>query len=218
MPPRKSYNRLFTMLPSFSLDCIRSQTHFPVGPTHGPEFQYRDAERAIIILRDPRLAVPSYLNYQYGLEHGDDHGIQAPLEVWEEWRDEPGRVVTEVMGWINITKHWARRMNHWLNYDNLYVLMYEDLVGRDTGIRALSSLISFLGYSNKVTDEAIRCAWEEILGEDAKGRGIRRQKEYVPSYSTEQDAWITAELQAFAEWFGQDNAQSSLGEAVRSYV
>lgn len=195
-------------LPSF----LTLQTHYPIGPTHGPEFEYIDAKRAIIILRNPKFAVPSYLNYQYGLEHGDDHGIQAPVEVWEAWRDEPGRVMTEVQGWINITKYWSSRMSDQLTH----VMMYEELVRRDTGVGTLSSLIAFLGYGDIVTAEAIRCAWEEILGTNAQGRGIRRPKKYVPEFTFEQNAWITAELQAFAASFGR--GRSSLGAAIRSYA
>mmetsp|Transcript_16865 Transcript_16865/g.48462 ORF Transcript_16865/g.48462 Transcript_16865/m.48462 type:complete len:353 (-) Transcript_16865:115-1173(-) len=190
------------------------KTHFPVGPTHGPEFEYRAATRAVILLRDPRRAIPSYLNYQYGDSIGSKHDVQAPLRVWKEWRDEPGRVETELQKWINITRHWAERL------DDLHIVLYEDVIGsRASGVEALRSLIQFLDLGKDMSDDAIACVWEEILGKKAQGKGIRRSKKYIPAYTAEQHSMITSELEAFADSIDDNgiSERSSLIEAIRLY-
>ncbi|KAL7545366.1 hypothetical protein ACHAWF_008718 [Thalassiosira exigua] len=192
------------------------KTHYPVGPTHGPEFEYRRAKRTVLLLRDPRKAIPSYLNYQYGDLIGSKHDVQAPLHVWEDWRDETGRVETELQKWINVTKHWAEERFDHLNAEQVHVVLYENLTAdRASGVDALQSLVRFLDFGT-VSDDAIACVWEEILGKNSQDKGIRRSKNYTPKFTAKQHFIITSGLQTFSDYIGTSGS-SPLAQAIRLY-
>ena len=191
------------------------KTHFPVGPTHEPAFAYPAAKRAVILLRDPRDAIPSYLNYIFGNSTGAKNSVQAPAEAWEDWRD--ASLHAELLWWKNIIAIWTERLE---TAEHLHVILYEDLIAsRASGVRVLRSLIQFLAFDGDITDDAISCAWEQILGRNAHGNGIRRSKTYVPAYTAAQHSLIKFELELFLEYVGNNvNHDSPLANAVRRYA
>ena len=156
------------------------------------------------------------MNYQYGDSIGSKHSVQAPISLWEEWRDD--RFFTETTKWIDTIRHWEGRQ-----LDALHVIRYEDLTGsRATGVEALRSLIQFLGLEGGKTDDDIACVWEEVLGRKAQDKGIRRSKKYTPAFTAEQNSMITSMLQNFADSLyanasSEDNP-SILTKAIRAYA
>ena len=191
------------------------KTHFPVGPTHEPAFAYPTAKRAVILLRDPRDAIPSYLNYIFGNSTGAKNSVQAPAEAWEDWRD--ASLHAELLWWKNIIAIWTERLE---TAEHLHVILYEDLIAsRASGVRVLRSLIQFLDLDGDITDDAISCAWEQILGRNAHGNGIRRWKTYVPAYTAAQHSLIKFELELLLEYVGNNvKHDSPLANAVRRYA
>ena len=191
------------------------KTHFPVGPTHEPAFEYPAARRAVLLLRDPRDAIPSYLNYIFGDSIGAKHSVQAPAEAWEEWRD--ANLKAELVWWKNIIAIWTERLE---TAEHLHVMLYEDLTeNRASGVGELRSLVQFLDLDGDITDDAISCVWEQILGRNADGNGIRRSKTYVPAYTAAQHSLIKFELELLLEYVGTNvKHDSPLANAVRRYA
>ena len=192
------------------------KTHYPVGPTHGPEFAYPAARRAVILLRDPRNAIPSYLNYIFGDSIGAKHSVQAPAEAWEEWRD--ASLEAELLKWKSIITNWTERLE---TAEHLHITLYEDLTGsRASGVEALRSLIQFLDWDGgSITADDISCVWEQILGRNAHGNGIRRSKNYVPAYTAAQHSMIKFQLEVFLEYIGNNvDHYSPLAVAIRRYA
>ena len=168
------------------------------------------------MLRDPRNAIPSYLNYIFGDSIGAKHSVQAPAEAWEEWRD--ASLEAELLKWKSIITNWTERLE---TAEHLHITLYEDLTGsRASGVEALRSLIQFLDWDGgSITADDISCVWEQILGRNAHGKGIRRSKKYIPAYTAAQHSMITSKLETFADSIG-GNAKydSPLAEAIRRYA
>ena len=195
------------------------KTHFPAGSV-GTEFEFREARRVVLLLRDPRRAIPSYGNYEYGKSHGSEHGMQAPEEEWVRWRDHGDTVGREMGLWAGVVGHWTR----WaLAQDpadiSLHVVRYEDLVGEEGGaMEAMRSLVDFLGYPATSSDQLL-CALGEALGR--KSSGIHRERRYVPGYTAEQEEAIAGKMRELVEgcgfWVSPDSS-SSLCRALESYL
>ena len=145
---------------------------------------------------------------------GLKHSVQAPISLWEEWRDD--RLESELQRWIGIIRHWEGRKL------DLHIILYEDLTGsRATGVEALRSLIQYLDLGEGKTDDDIACVWEEVLGGKAQDKGIRRSKKYMPAYTAEQHLMITSELRKFADaldWSANSDASFLLAKAMRRYA
>ena len=142
--------------------------------------------------------------------------MQAPIEAWEEWRDTS--LEAELIKWKNIIAIWTERLE---TAKDLHVMLYEDLTeSRASGVGVLRSLIQFLDLDGgSITDDDISCVWEQILGRNAHGNGIRRSKNYVPAYTAAQHSMIKFQLEVFLEYVGNNvDHDSPLAVAIRRYA
>ena len=72
-------------------------------------------DQVIMLLRNPRWAIPSYHNMRWELDYATDwqssflripdtYTERPTVEIWEQWRD--GRLNTEMNRWFNFIEFW----------------------------------------------------------------------------------------------------------------
>lgn len=219
-------------------DVVAIKTHYPWR--HGADQERvlhlsRELERAVVVLRDPWKAIPSYYNWLYGSAIGNQHGVQAPEDKWLEFRTDGTAVVHgEMAAWTRLVRFWSEKfddLGHGDEHDNdgidqggknsnkvkghphRLILRYEDLVSGDVGAETLQRLASYLGYDMPLDE--VRCVWGEVMG--AKSDGVRRKKLYTPGFTTEQESIMKDELMKLVTWAeARDDAE--LLQLLEPYV
>lgn len=161
---------------------VTIKSHYP----HEQGNKFHGAEqipRAILLLRNPLNAMPSYLNYLYEVEnHLGGHSTRAPLEVWIKWRDE--NFDKEIQTWRQHTEYWMDQYPP----DRRLVLSYEGIISDVGGPIFATKLADFLAQSEGVTvidRESVPCVWETVIkykGSAAQGPSDygRRNLKIVP--------------------------------------
>ena len=227
-------------------DVVAIKTHYPWRRDATQErvlHPSKELEKAVIILRDPWKAIPSYYNWLYGRAVGDQHGVQAPEEKWLEFRTDGTAVVQKEMdGWTRLVRFWSEKFddrdqdkingdghgdggdggnnsNNSNNSNNInghphrLILRYEDLVSRDLGAQTLQRLASYLGHDMPLDE--VRCVWEEVMG--AKSDGVRRKKLYTPGFTTEQEGIMRDGLMNLVAW-AEARDDTELLQLLEPYV
>jgi len=128
-----------------------------------------EAERAVLIVRNPEGAIPSKFNFLYWKNSNQQHQTQAPEVAWEDWRDS--HYAEELKLWSEHFQYWA---DNFARPEQLFVVRFESLVANETGPMALSDLTSFLGFPS--TDASL--TWKAVM--QVLSKGIHRPKFYQP--------------------------------------
>jgi hypothetical protein len=138
---------------STCLHAVTCKTHWPAFPIPHP-YQFRKerlhqkftspghVEPAILLLRHPLLAIPSYYNFRHetvNFTKGDtliSHFRQAPQQDWEKWRDE--RLDRQLQNWKRVIETWFNHADKKSSPPNLrfqvhYVIAYEHLTSHGNG-------------------------------------------------------------------------------------
>jgi len=131
-----------------------------VVKTHGPwreQNTFEAAERAILVLRHPFHAIPSFYNWLYGYQQhkGIAHQVQAPQDAWETWRGP--NVPLEISAWCRHVSYWMDRFRS--NPAQLFIATFEELVHADHGPQVLSEMVHFLGFA----PDAVGPIWHQVL-------------------------------------------------------
>ena len=193
---------LFTSLPHPFCGEMTDQNVIAIkshGPWEGqPTVEF--AMRAILMLRSPFDAIPSYYNW-FNTFHKKgskalQHQKQAPEEEWVQWRGNNVRNQTEY--WTNHCSYWVERFNR---SDTLFIAKFDDLVNEKTGPRLLSDISRFLDFPsgyNRTKD-----IWQYAIHN--RSSAVRRDKNYKPTYTKDQINFIVAQLKELKRKYGRRN-------------
>lgn len=167
---------------------IAIQTHYPCPV--GREFPgAQDIFKAIVFVRHPMDALPSYYNEIYASEKGGglDIGIPAatadvaPLQDWIAWRD---------IAFARELETWRKHFSYWMDrYSRLnrLVVPYEQLVSRKYGPDLVIEMAAFLRQGNNaittVEPEELPCIWQTIVKQGGGDTSVRRRLQLLQNPS-----------------------------------
>lgn len=170
---------------------VAVKTHYPVK-TAKRKFPELDKlfTKAMVVLRNPVNAVPSYFNLQYEhMNHLPNHSTRGPQDEWIKYRDHPNHGLSYQMGmYEKFVQYWMER---YPDRSSLLLISYEDLTDGYSGPIAAKRIANFLGQVegvDPIMDESIPCVWKTIVDRgppaesvDASGaiskRKLSRKKE-----------------------------------------
>lgn len=140
---------------------VALKTHFPTRKHNVLGSKLMD--RAILHLRNPLHAIPSYASQVYEAEnHLPSHTKHAPVEYWIKWRDE--NFVEEIKNWAKHLQYWANNYDH--EDGKRIVISYEHLINEETGPEETSIIAQFLGEGEGVSiasPENMPCIWDRVV-------------------------------------------------------
>ena len=147
---------------------ISVKTHFPTRRTVDvSSIDKIHFPRALLILRHPKDAIPSYHNHLYEKQNGiAEHSTRAPLGDWIRWRD--ANFYEQMEEWKSHIEYWLDTYpNGGLDGDRL-VVTYEGITDDIYGPTHAHALARFLGKSEGVDtvelDEGkVACVWRRIV-------------------------------------------------------
>lgn len=142
---------------------VAVKTHWP-DPNGVPLDDFDEQfHGAVLILRHPAKAIPSFFNFWYErVHHLANHSTRAPLEEWIKFRDT---------GLVQQLQYYQEHMEFWLrkyeqNRDKLLVVTYEDLTDDEKGPAVTARIAEFLNSAEGVETappEAIECIWQKVV-------------------------------------------------------
>lgn len=139
---------------------VSTKTHYPHQEGQKVPFE-ADIQRALILIRHPMDAIPSYHNYCYEIENSfKRHTTRAPVDAWIPWRDK--HFEKELNTWKDTIIYW---MDTFSPSDRL-VIFYEDIVEQHTGPLETFKLSKFLARTENVQSvgkERAACVWHAIV-------------------------------------------------------
>jgi len=157
---------------------VAVKTHYP-SKTHQDVFDGITIQfnRAILLLRNPMNAIPSYCNFVY--EMGNkliNHSTRAPIFYWIKWRDT--HFENELKLWVEHQRYWLD--NYSTEKGELYHMSLEDLTSKEKGVETLKSLGEFLKSGgddiaeSMVPPSRMGCIWEMFVDGTVPGERQRR--------------------------------------------
>jgi len=145
---------------------VAVKTHYPVKDARR-RFKGLDElfGRAMVILRNPLSAIPSYFNLQYEHLHQlPNHSTRGPNEDWIMYRDNAEfGFSTQISNYEKFVEYW---MDKYEDRSNLLMVSYEDLTDNWLGPIVSTRIAGFLAEVDGVdpiAPEAISCVWETIV-------------------------------------------------------
>ena len=142
---------------------VAVKTHYP-DPNGVPLDEYDEHfHGAVLVLRHPAKAIPSFFNFWYERIHGlANHSTRAPLEEWLKFRDT---------SLVRQLQHYQQHMDFWMqkyeeNQDKLLVVTYEDLTDDVKGPETTAKIAAFLSAAEgvkTVPPESIECIWKKVV-------------------------------------------------------
>jgi len=141
---------------------VTIKTHFPHDA--GRLVPWDDEiHRALVIIRNPMHAIPSFFNHIYEMKnHLPVHSQRAPVDAWIEWRDRLAAI--QISRFEKFVDYWMERFLQ-LN-DNRIFVSYERLTDDDMGAEEAIRMTRFLGQSEGVTPidiESVPCVWKSVV-------------------------------------------------------
>jgi hypothetical protein len=146
---------------------VAVKTHYP---SHAPPKLFEESEplkrieQAILLIRNPLNALPSFHNYIYEQLNGlMNHSTRAPVQAWVDWRNK--HFETEIGNWVNHTKWWIEHFPE----KRLLLLPYEKLTSAQWGPETLQQVGHYLGRvhplirQSLVTDSQYKCIFELLV-------------------------------------------------------
>mmetsp|Transcript_22031 Transcript_22031/g.63169 ORF Transcript_22031/g.63169 Transcript_22031/m.63169 type:complete len:383 (+) Transcript_22031:230-1378(+) len=172
--------------------------------SHGPwEGQHTVvfAKRAVLMLRSPFTAIPSYFNWFHTFHkkgaQAQQHQMQAPEEEWIQWRGNNVKNQTEA--WVHHFSYWMDRFN---SSDTLFVAKFDDLVHDGTsGPRVLSEIVNFLDFPGEFN--RTKKVWHNTIYN--RSSAVRREKSYKPTFTKAQTKFIFSQLKELKRKYGKRN-------------
>jgi hypothetical protein len=121
--------------------------------------------RAIVLLRNPLNAVPSYFNLLYERKHHlPNHSTRGSNEEWREYRDHLGHgLYYQLKMFESFALYWMERFRE--SRSDLLLVSYEELTS-DTGHVAARRMLDFLMEGSEglhVDLDKIECVWRTVV-------------------------------------------------------
>jgi len=158
-------------------------------------------ERAIVIVRNPKDAIPSLFNWAWErAHHVPTHTERGPQADWFAFRmgecDEDtaagiceGGVLRQIQNFEYFVDFW---MTKYPNRDQLLLVSYEQITSEETGPQISAQIAEFLGTTdgvNPIDPSSIPCVWENIVNykkmkkADVNGLASQRKGPKLRPYS-----------------------------------
>ena len=169
------------------------------GPWEGqPTVEF--AKRAVLMLRSPFTAIPSYYNW-FNTFHKKgskalQHQKQAPEGEWIQWRGN--NIHNQTDEWVQHFSYWVERFNR---SDTLFIAKFDDLVNENTGPRLLTDIARFLDFPSEYN--RTKEIWHHTIHN--RSSAVRRDKSYKPTFTKDQINFIVAKLKDLKRKYGRHN-------------
>jgi len=196
-------------------------THVVASKTHWPAITDTDFEaldpkyfsRAMLILRNPVHAIPSYFNALYEQEnHLATHTVRAPEEDWIKYRDS--EYVRRLGLYEEMTIYW---MEKYPDRSHLLLVPYEALTDTAMGPIVAAQIADFLRQGEGVSvieQETVPCIWEMLVNK--KGTGSQRTG--GPSQRPYNQQNLVDAVAMFHRLIGRFHYDDNLVSILRVYV
>ena len=146
---------------------VTVKTHYPVKTARNT-FESIDVKfgRAIVILRNPMHAIPSYFNLLYERKyHLPNHSTRGSNEEWVEYRDHANHGLQyQLEMFEQFVSYWLMRFRG--ARDNMLLVSYEDMIG-ERGADGTRRIADFLTKNNNegvsVDNQQIACIWRKVV-------------------------------------------------------
>ena len=145
---------------------VTVKTHYPVKTARN-SFDVIDTDfhRAIVLLRNPMHAIPSYFNLLYERQHHlPNHSTRGSNEEWIEYRDHMNHgLMYQLEMFEKFVLYWMRRFRD--DRRNMLLISYEDLIG-ERGAEITAHIVDFLMKDNhnlNIDRDKIECVWRAVV-------------------------------------------------------
>jgi hypothetical protein len=198
-------------------DAVTCKTHWPVMNARNrfqnpvPAGNY--SKSVILLIRNPRKAIPSWYNQIYEARVGADfHSRQAPERSWHRWSRRPKGVnlLTERI------QQWKDMLEYWLEHSHYRVELivpYEQLTKESSGPDLLNQVGHVLDHEMIPVSPDISCLWKYTVQEKQEMK--RSNHSYEPSYTSEQQHQLLVTLTEVMERFSH---LDDLVQVLKRYV
>mmetsp|Transcript_17691 Transcript_17691/g.36973 ORF Transcript_17691/g.36973 Transcript_17691/m.36973 type:complete len:416 (+) Transcript_17691:209-1456(+) len=196
-------------------------THVVASKTHWPALTDTDFEkldrkyfsRAMVIIRNPVHAIPSYFNALFEQRnHLSTHTVRAPTEDWIKYRDEvyDGRL-----------RLYEEMMIYWMekypDRQSLLLVPYEALTDTTIGPIVAGQIADFLRQGEGVPviePEGVACVWDTLI--NTKGNGSQRTGGPSQRPYTQQN--LIDAVAMFHRLMGRYHYDQSLVSILQNYI
>ena len=194
--------------------------------THWPTVDYRNsssepaqdkehfADRYIVLVRNPRHALPSYFNWIWETNNGvQGHSKQAPKEDWIKWRDDS--FAAEIDNWKSLFLLWQKQP-----FERAMYLPYEALTNMDSGPHLFGQVAAEMRNTGVTVapNSDLACLWYSVVKGQTAERTQRARHTYVPAYTVQQQALFLEMLDSLRQTsLFQNNNDTELVEILEGY-
>ena len=191
---------------------VSVKTHYPRFLSFPPPDDFQPHEyldSAVLLIRHPMNALPSYLNFEYERDNGiTQHSTRASLEDWMLWRDE--NFEYELQAWVDHTSYWLDRYNIPGVGGDRFISVYEGVTDDVEGPAHAQALVEFLnGLDENIqpaTDpDVVACIWYKFIKAGAVATH-RHGQTYRPLREEHIDAMVEALLGLRARYEEREDA------------
>ncbi len=141
---------------------VTVKTHYPHDA--GKLVSWDDRiNRALVIIRNPMNAIPSFFNHIYEIKNNlAIHSQRAPVGDWIEWRDR--LAMSQVNKFAEFVDYWMERFDK-SNHDRI-LISYETLTDDNDGPEEAIRISNFLSQSEGVDPidiDLVPCIWRSVV-------------------------------------------------------
>ena len=173
---------------------------------------------AILLIRNPRDAIASYVNWRWENRRGvETHTQQAPREFWMRQRDEEFPKL--LGGWRQVLLWWAATDVRQSIYNVSLVIPYEKFVNEEQGPALLLRLAEELERANirvLVPSNQFQCLWRQIV-KAPKSSTKRVGHKYIPGYTKAQKNAMLMRLNDLITLFSSNPPRADLVGILSGY-
>lgn len=141
---------------------VTVKTHYPHNA--GQLVTWDDEiKRALVIIRNPMAAIPSFFNHIYEMQNNlPVHSQRAPVADWIEWRDR--LAMDQITKFGKFVDYWMERFDSF-NGDRIFI-SYEVLTDDNDGPAEAVRINNFLAQSegvDPIATESVPCIWRTVV-------------------------------------------------------
>lgn len=141
---------------------VTVKTHYPHDAGQLVSWDNR-INRALVIIRTPINAIPSFFNHIYEIKNNlAIHSQRAPVNDWIEWRDRLAMV--QINRFAKFVDYWMERFDK-NNHDRI-IISYETLTDDNTGPDEAMRIANFLSQSegvDPIDTSKVPCIWKAVV-------------------------------------------------------
>jgi len=190
---------------------VAIKTHYPFSG--GDEYlaltEDIQFDRAILILRSPLQAIPSFFNQLYERRHNlPTHTQRGPTEEWIRFRDNKGRgkkmvsrsfslvlcdLFLHLPGLDHYIEEYENFIVHWMDgyslQKRLLITSFETLTNENSGVfqaKRIANWLNRLDGVDVINQKYVPCLWRKVINhgryriDDISRDKSREKKEWLP--------------------------------------